>query len=397
MDEKAHIKYTSVPVEEATPPACATCLQRREKRKRCHKLLKRGVLFSLIALIGLKIAFFVIHYVRTKYRHNHSYNSYGYGYDYNYKRPDTTFNPFQCWGQDAQIWGGGSTVNTFDPKEFNSLDFSIKGYTSQGLVRVSHVDTDSELVTVNTTIYLNSDKFQDKINLKMEKRDEELSLAVQTPTLLDNPFYSMSSCVSVVTHIKIPKSLKALKSLRIDVPKADIKTCPLKDLSFAYVYMSSLSGMIEVKNLTSIVTDIKGVNTYISGDFNVVDNIDISTINGMVSAVTRLQSQNTVIYGQSINADVAFMVEGLKDNGSVDIQLKSYTGRVSATVPDTFNGSYVLSTQLGQANVYGGTGLHFDKNGRSLKTGFKGGDIDAPGPSSVNLESLTRDVDLNFA
>jgi len=395
MDEKAHIKYTSVPVEEATPPACATCLRRREKRKRCHKLLKRGILFSLIALIGLKIAFVVVHYA-MKYRRNYDYGHANYNFDYGVPANAPAYDPLKCWGQDAQVWDG-STVNTFDPKEFHSLDFSIKGYTSQGLVRISHVDTDSELVTVNTTIYLSSDKFQDKINLKVEKRDEEFSLAVNTPTLFDNPFYTMSSCVSVVTHIKIPKSLKALKSLRIDVPRADIKTCPLKDLSFAYVYMSSLSGVIDVKNLTSIVTDVKGVNTYISGDFNVLDNIDISTINGMVSAVTRLRSQNAVIYGQSINADVALLVEGLNDNGSVDIQLKSYTGRVSATVPGTFNGTYVLSTELGQANVNGGTDLHFDKNGRSLKTGFKGGDINAPGPSSVSLESITRDVDLVFA
>ncbi|KAG9299590.1 hypothetical protein G9A89_020761 [Geosiphon pyriformis] len=361
-----------------------------------HRAAFRKGLFAIIATLLVTRLFFA------------GFGGYFYKSQHEEKfisNDNTFFTPeFESTSQFKSSWGSpscdphtkweGPKEFLLNPEDISGLIYSVKGASAQGSVIIRRDPNYHGHINITNRIFLSEDSLQEQVKININVSDEDYAMEVKTPSF-DGP-RPTRKCVRIDTIITLPSHVKYFKSLAVDVPNAWIATESLDDVDFAYVNLKTGNGHIKIEKLNFASAEIGTVNGHVHAEFVVSENLEIKNANGAIDARVRLNpwAENASIVAKSVNGQIDIQVCDITKTQSIDFFARSINGGIVATVDDTFEGDFSASTLVGYASVEG-SNLHFEKNSRNGKVGYKG-KKEGKTASHAKLEAVTGSIELVF-
>ncbi|CAG8543803.1 13005_t:CDS:2 [Ambispora gerdemannii] len=301
------------------------------------------------------------------------------------------------WGNPdcvARIKWQGAKEILLDPEEISGLLYSVKGASSKGSVIIRQDPLAHDYINVTNRIYLSEDSLQSEVKVNTQTNDEDFSIEVKSPTF-DGP-RPTRKCVRIDTVITLPSRVNHFRSLAVDVPNAWVTAEDLNDVDFAYLNLKTTNGHVTVDDVKVESADIGTVNGHISGDLVVSESLEVKNANGVLQVKASLDpwAEDVSIVARSINGQIDIRVRDIKETQTVDFYAKAINGGIVAVIDDTFEGDFSATTLLGYTSVQGHD-LHFNRNSRTGKVGFKG-DQGGEKLSQAKLETVTGSIELSF-
>ncbi|CAG8541196.1 11677_t:CDS:2, partial [Ambispora leptoticha] len=289
----------------------------------------------------------------------------------------------------------GAKETLLDPDEISGVLYSVKGASSRGSVIIRQDDSEYDYINVTNRIYLSEESLQSEVKVNTQTTDKDFSMEIRTPSF-DGP-RPTRKCVRIDTVITFPKRVKHFTSLSVDVPNAWISTKDLNKLDFAYLNLRTSNGHITVDEVKIDSAEVETVNGHVRGDFIVIESLKVKNSNGALQVKASLDpwAEDVSIDARSINGQIDFNLADIAENQTVDFYAKSINGGITASIDDAFEGEFSASTLIGYVSVQG-SNLHFDRNSRNNKAGYKGDQDDSKKSSRATLEAVTGSIELSF-
>ncbi|CAI2165318.1 1251_t:CDS:10 [Funneliformis geosporum] len=284
-------------------------------------------------------------------------------------------------------WNGPSEL-LLDPNDVTGLIFKVKG--------IAVNPNSKDFLNITNKIYLSEDTIQEQVDIRIDIIDEDYSITIEAPSF-EGP-RPTQKCVQVDTIITIPSQVRFFRSLLVDVPNSWISAESLGAIDFAYVSLKTINGHIRADDISAAIAEVSTVNGHVKGGYVIAESFDVRTINGGIGIHTIINpwSDEISITTKSINGHLDVTVHELNEKQALNFKAGSVNGGVVATLPETYFGSFSVSTLFGYSYVEG-KDITYVRNSRNVKMGFKGcrhNRHDDEKASQIAIEAVTGSLEL---
>ncbi|KAG0347301.1 hypothetical protein BG004_008043 [Podila humilis] len=212
----------------------------------------------------------------------------------------------------------------FNAKEYPNVAFHASGKVS-GKLRVALASDDNELGLITTRVFVTRESDKDDLSITINRDNETYSVVFKGP---DN---WTSRDVVYETTIRIPTSVKRMKSLYIEAPNTSL-TGVLDNFLWGSIRAALANGSIKLEGASSEIFDLCTSNASISGSYE-FGHFGARTSNGSIDAklfardaVDGRQSQVALA---STNGAFDLHIDGSSTTRGLNIDATTTNGRIA--------------------------------------------------------------------